>query len=178
VRERWEAAYDLDPQATFAELRARDPEAAGIVHPNDRRRVVRALELAESGSSLAPERDRLWAAETRRATLVAGLRVPEDVLARRVERRTKEMFEHGLVDEVRTALDHGPPSQTAAKVLGLRELVELPADEARSAIVGRSLRYAGYQRKWMRRIPGIVMIDANQPPAEVANAILEVARAR
>jgi tRNA dimethylallyltransferase len=78
--------------------------AATLVHPNDRRRVVRALELAEAGSSLAPAADRLWASDTRRPTLVAGLEVPKDVLERRIEERTRAMFERGVVDEVRAAL--------------------------------------------------------------------------
>ena len=177
TRERWESLYDQDPTAAFTELRARDPDAAAMVHPNDRRRVVRALELTESGASLAREQDRLWSRDTRRATLVAGLEVPQDVLARRVEQRTSEMFDGGLVDEVRAALDSGP-SRTAGKALGLYEAAELPREEARVAIVTRTLRYAAYQRKWMRRIPGIVMIDGSQPPAKVADAILQMARAR
>jgi tRNA dimethylallyltransferase len=177
VRARWERIYDRDPSQAFAELEARDPQAAALVHPNDRRRVVRALELADSGASLAPERDRLWAAETRRPTLVFGLQLAADVLERRIERRTTEMFERGVVDEVRSALADGRASQTAEKALGLREAAELPADEAQRAITARSLRYAAYQHKWMRRIPGIVMIDADRPAEEVANAILEVARA-
>ena len=70
------------------------------------------------------------------------------------------------------------PSHTAAKALGLRELAELAPEEAFERLVTRTTRYAAYQRKWMRRIPGIVMIDADRPPDEVADAILEVARTR
>ena len=92
------------------------------------------------------------------------------------------MFGRGVVEEVRAALRNGHVSRTAAKTLGLREIAELPPEEAREQIVLRTRRYAAYQRKWMRRIPGIVMIDAGpgspRSPAEVANAILEVARAR
>jgi tRNA dimethylallyltransferase len=177
ARGRWEAAYDADPLGAFAELESRDPEAAALVHPNDRRRVVRALELAEAGASLAPNERRLWATETRRPTLVVGLDLPRHVLELRIEERTDAMFARGVVEEVRRALE-GTVSQTAAKALGLREVAELPADEARDAIVRRTLRYAAYQRKWMRRIPGIVMIEAGRTPVEVADAILEVARAR
>src|SRR5207247_1933100 len=178
TRERWEEAYDRDADAAYAELLLRDPEAAAIVHPNDRRRVVRALELAQTGASLAPNRDRLWAGETRRPTLVAGLDVSAGVLSRRIEQRTTEMFERGLVDEVRSALAACDPSRTADKALGLHEVADLPADEARGAILARTLRYASYQRKWMRRIPGIVMIDGDRPATKVADAILEVARTR
>ncbi len=78
-RARVEASYDADPAATYARLAALDPRAAKVVHPNDRRRVVRALELAEVGSSLVPEIDRLWSEELRRPTIVFGL----DAAARR-----------------------------------------------------------------------------------------------
>jgi tRNA dimethylallyltransferase len=177
ARARWEAAYDADPSATHAVLAERDPAAAARVHRNDRRRVVRALELTDAGASLAPEQSRLWDGRTRRPTLVVGLDVPQAVVAERIERRTEEMFRQGVVEEVRRALA-APVSRTAEKALGLREVAALEPDVARERIVARTRRYAAYQRKWMRRIPGIVMIDADRPSSEVADAILEVARAR
>jgi tRNA dimethylallyltransferase len=177
VRTRWEEAYDADPGGAYATLAERDPAAAARVHRNDRRRVVRALELTDAGASLAPERSRLWDGRTRRPTLIVGLDVATDVLSGRIERRTEEMFRRGVVDEVRRALA-AQPSRTAEKALGLREIAELDPDQARERVVARTRRYAAYQRKWMRRIPGIVMIDADRPSLEVADAILEVARAR
>ena len=178
ARERWERLYDEHgAEATHAELAERDPGAAAAVHPNDRRRVVRALELAEAGSSLRPERDRLWAEETRVPSLVFGLDVPKHVLEERIAARTRAMFEQGVEAEVAAAL-RGPLSSTAAQVMGLREIAELPREQALEALVVRTRRYAAYQRKWMRRIPGIIMIRADRPPEEVADAVLEVARAR
>ena len=72
----------------------------------------------------------------------------------------------------------GPVSQTARKALGLDELATLPVAEARERIVMRTRRYAAYQRKWMRRIPGIVLIDGDRRVEEVADEIFDVARAR
>ena len=177
TRARWETTYDADPAAAHARLAELDPAAAAAVHPNDRRRVVRALELAEEGASLVPARTRLWSEETRRRTLVVGLDLPADELARRIRTRAQLMLERGVVEEVRAALRR-PVSRTAARALGLAELAELPPAEALERIVVRTRRYAAYQRKWMRRIPGIVMIDADRSPDEVVYAILEVARAR
>lgn len=178
TRDRWETAYDSDPDAAYGQLVNLDHAAATLVHPNDRRRVVRALELAESGSSLAPAADRLWASDSRHSTVVVGLDVPNDVLERRIEQRTNEMFERGVIDEVRVALETDAVSKTAKKALGLHEIVELSPEDARAAIVRRTLQYAAYQRKWMRRIPGIIMIEADRPPEQVADAVLEVARTR
>jgi tRNA dimethylallyltransferase len=178
ARERWERAYgELGPDAAHDALAERDPEAAARLHPNDRRRIVRALELAEAGASLAPREDRLWSEEMRHPTLVVGLEVPKEELDRRISKRTREMFERGAEEEARRALA-GPISRTARMVHGLDELGTLPRELALEALIRRTRRYASYQRKWMRRIPGLVSLPADRPPGEVADAILEVARTR
>jgi tRNA dimethylallyltransferase len=172
TRDRLERLYDEEgAEQAHALLAERDPEAAAAVHPNDRRRVVRALELAEAGSSLRPGKDTLWSGETRHPTRVFGLEVPPEELARRIEARTHEMFERGVEDEVARALS-GPISATASTIHGLQDISELPRQEAIEALVARTRRYAAYQRKWMRRIPGIVVLDASRSPAEVAQEIV------
>jgi tRNA dimethylallyltransferase len=177
ARERWQEVYDDDAGAAHERLRRLDPAAAAAVHPNDRRRVVRALELAETGASLAPETDRLWAETTRHPTLIVALDVPKEVLERRIEERTRAMFDAGVKEEVRRALA-GRISSTARRTLGLDEVVALPREEAISAIVVRTRRYAAYQRKWMRRLPGLVMVDGDRPPGEIADDIVALARPR
>jgi tRNA dimethylallyltransferase len=176
-RARWEAFYDeRGGEVAHARLAELDPAAAALVHPNDRRRVVRALELAAAGESLAPAEDRLWSDATRHPTLVFGLEVPKAELERRIVARTWDMFDAGVAEEARRALA-GPLSETARKTLGLEEAAT-PREEARAAIAARTRGYAAYQRKWMRRIPGLVSVAADRPAGEVADEILEVARAR
>jgi tRNA dimethylallyltransferase len=179
ARERWEAVYhEQGAQRAHELLAERDPAAAAAVHPNDRRRVVRGLELTEAGASLRPVRDRLWTEETRHPTLIFGLDVPKEVLDRRIERRARAMFASGARAEAQRALS-GPVSDTARYAHGLADLAEDADDEAAlEALVARTRRYAAYQRKWMRRIPGLVSLSADRPPGEIADAILEVARAR
>jgi tRNA dimethylallyltransferase len=178
TRERLDSLYDeLGPEAAHAELTARDAAAAARVHPNDRRRVVRALELAEVGESLAPATDTLWGDAYRQPTLVVALDLPRDLLAERIETRTRSMVERGVAEEARAALSV-PISRTASTIHGLRDFAELPLEEAIETYNRRVRRYAAYQRKWMRRIPGVVIIDANRPPTEVADEIVELARAR
>lgn len=177
ARESWERLYEDDPSLAHSRLRELDPAAAATVHLNDRRRVVRALELAEAGASLVPDNERLWSAETRRPTLVVGLDLPAAELDRRIRARTLDMLARGAVDEARVVSSR-PLSRTAAKALGLEELTSLPVGEAVERIVTRTRRYAAYQRKWMRRIPRIVLLDATDSPEQVVDAILHVARAR
>jgi tRNA dimethylallyltransferase len=171
LRERIAAEVDaLGPEAAHARLLRDDPRAAARVHPNDRRRLVRALELVALGHSLAPEDDRLWTDATRTPALLFGLDVPSAELAARIDDRTRDMFEAGVEDEVARALT-GSLSTTAGKILGLREVAELPREEAIAAIAARTRRYAAYQRKWMRRIPGIRMLDGTRPAVELATTI-------
>jgi tRNA dimethylallyltransferase len=178
ARERWEGEYErLGADGAHAFLAERDPAAAALVHRNDRRRVVRALELAEAGESLAPREGRLWSEETRHPTLIFGLDVPKEVLESRIEARTRRMFEAGVEEEVRRALE-GPISATARTIHGLTDIAELPREEALETLIRRTRRYAAYQRKWMRRVPGLVSVAADRPVDEVADEILQMARAR
>jgi tRNA dimethylallyltransferase len=178
ARGRFERLYDrLGPDRAHALLAERDPPAADAVHANDRRRVVRALELAEAGETLARSRSRLWSEEMRHPTLVFGLDVPRDVLTARIESRTRAMFELGAEAEVARALTR-EVSATARHVIGFDEIATLPEAEAVDAMTRRTLRYAAYQRKWMRRIPGLVLLDGDRAPALVAEELLAVAAAR
>ena len=175
ARTRSEAFYDeVGAEQAHARLAELDPETGASVHPNDRRRVVRSLELA----GVERERDQLWSGETRYPTLIAGLDLPKEELDQRIEERTREMFAAGVRAEAEAAFA-GPISSTAAYAHGLSDIREHPDDEdAIEALSARTRRYAAYQRKWMRRIPGLVSLPADRPPGEIADAILEVARAR
>jgi tRNA dimethylallyltransferase len=173
ARHRFERLYDrLGPEKTHALLAARDAAAADRVHPNDRRRVVRALELAEAGETLAPAQDRLWSVQTRLPTLVFGLDVPKELLVGRIEARTHEMFERGVEEEVARART-GPLSGTARQVIGFREIAELPREDAMAAIVRKTVQYASYQRKWMRKVPGLVALPADRSPRSIADQVAE-----
>ena len=172
-----EREYDRGAAAAHERLGQLDPAAAESIHVNDRRRVVRALELAAVGESLIPTEPRLWAESMRRPTLVVGLDIPADELERRIGERTDDMIRRGVVDEARGALQR-ELSRTAAQALGLDDLTRLPLDEARERMMLRTRRYAAYQRKWMRRIPGIALVDADRPTEQVVDAIVDLARAR
>jgi tRNA dimethylallyltransferase len=178
ARERWERLYDEDgAAAAHARLAELDPAAAERVHPNDRRRVVRALELAGAGWSLVPRLQSLFGGAWRHPTLLVGLEVPKTELDRRIAERTRRMFDTGVEEEVRDAL-LADPSATAQKVIGLHEVTTLPRDEAIEALIVRTRQYAAYQRKWLRRLEGLVMVAADRPPEETAAEIVALARTR
>jgi tRNA dimethylallyltransferase len=178
ARERWERLYDESgADAAHARLRELDAAAAARIHANDRRRVVRALELAEAGRSLVPLADALFGGAWRHPTLLVGLDVPKPELERRIAERTRRMFDAGVEDEVRNAL-LAEPSVTAQKIIGLQEVATLPREEAIEALIVRTRRYAAYQRKWLRRLDGLVIVAADRPPEETAVEIVALARTR
>ena len=178
ARERWERLYDEGgPDEAHIRLRELDGAAAARVHANDRRRVVRALELAEAGRSLVPRRDTLFGGAWRHATLLVGLDVPKPELDRRIAERARRMFDAGVEEEVRNALV-AEPSATARKIIGLHEVATLPREEAIEALIVRTRRYAAYQRKWLRRLEGVVIVAADRPPEETAAEIVALARTR
>jgi tRNA dimethylallyltransferase len=176
-RARVERLYDRDgADAAYAQLVAADPAAAAAVHQNDRRRVVRALELHAAGASLAPEHDRLWALDRRHRTTIAGLDLPARLVADRIARRTHEMFEHGVGDEVRAARRASAFSLAAERIHGLQDVTDLLAGridraEAERRLIVRTRRYAKRQRTWMRRLPGLRVVAGDREPALVAAEI-------
>lgn len=179
LREEMEELFRrLGSGEAYAELARRDPAAAAAVHPNDRRRVVRALELHALGESLTPDRDRLWAREYRQPSLVVGLEVGRAELARRIDARAAEMWERGAEAEARSVLA-AELSEQVRQVIGLREVEEGLARDAWIASVAlRTRQYARRQRIWLRKVPGLVTVEAERPPAATADAILQMARAR
>ena len=151
ARERWERIYDEQgAKAAHALLAERDPEAAAAVHPNDRRRVVRALELAEAGHSLRG--DRLWAVDTRLPTLIAGLDVPG--------RRSGPAHRVAHAGHVRRRGRGGGPAGAHATVVGDR-----PEDHGhargRRAAAGRGRGRAHRAHPPFRRVPA--EMDAPDP---------------
>jgi tRNA dimethylallyltransferase len=177
ARQRWAGLYDEQgPEQAHAMLAERDPVAAARVHRNDRRRVVRALELAEAGRSLAPREDRLWAQDVRRPTTLVGLAAEPEALDARIRARVGAMVDAGVVEEARAAWA-GPLSETARKVLGLEEFATRPLEDAIEAVVAATRRLARYQRKWLRRLPVAATLAADRAPEDIADEILALAGA-
>jgi tRNA dimethylallyltransferase len=177
-RERFERLYEREGAgAAHATLAAADARAAAAVHPHDRRRVVRALELHAAGASLAPERDRLWAADARRPTAIVGLDAPAELVSARIARRTEAMFAAGVVAEVRSARATHTFSATAERIHGLQDVTALlkgriDQSEAQRRLSVRTRRYAKRQRTWMRRLPEVAMVAADRDPRAIAAEIV------
>jgi len=170
ARERWEAAVATrGAPAVHAELRDRAPWAAAGIDPNDRSRIVRAHELLDAGALEGPRTtSRLWTADMRRPTLLAGLTMDRAALAARIDERVDRMIAAGAVEEVRRA-DAAGASATARAALGFDELLAGDVE----AMKLRTRRYAKRQLTWMRKLSGVRTIDVTgREPEAVAARIV------
>ena len=168
VRARWEARLgEAGPAALHEELAARDSAAAAAILPTDGRRIVRALEVVElTGEPFAASAPRIGT--PRWNTAIIGLDCSTTLLDERLARRTEEMFEAGLVGEVRALLDRGlRGGVTAARALGYAQVIAaidagagpVELDRARESTFVGTRRYVRRQRSWFRRDPRIHWLD-------------------
>ena len=159
-------------EAMLARLAAADPETAARLHPNDKKRIVRALEVhALTGATLA-EHDRASRLvppryESLRFALTFARR--QD-LYDRIDRRVDRMMAEGLAGEVRFLLAQGlTASHTAMQAIGYKELAAavsggLSEEQAAEDIKRESRRYAKRQLSWLRRDEGLHWIVWDREP--------------
>jgi tRNA dimethylallyltransferase len=139
------------PEALHGEL---DPDLAATVHPNDRKRIARLIELQRAGIEPPRSSERLWTEELRHPTLLAGLTLDRDELDARIDARVDAMVAAGAEEEARRA-DAGGASRTARAAIGFEELLASDVEAMKSA----QRRYARRQLTWMRKMPGVELID-------------------
>jgi tRNA dimethylallyltransferase len=142
-------------------LRAFDPVAAGRIEPDNVRRTIRALEVATVTGRRFSDFASDWTAYPVGRVRAAGIEVPRDVLARRIEKRVRQQIEGGFVREVRRLRERGlGRSVTARQAIGYAEVSrhlagECSLEEAEALIVKRTKALARRQMAWFRRDPRI-----------------------
>lgn len=157
-------------EALYQRLVACDPEAAEQIHPNNVRRVIRALEICLSGGQTKSEIDRERSEYSDRyLPTVVGLLWSRPLLYERIDRRVDEMLQNGLLDETERLLREGvfEVSETAAQAIGYKELLPylrgectLPAAVERLKIATR--HYAKRQMTWFRAHGNVHWIEADR----------------
>jgi tRNA dimethylallyltransferase len=164
----------------YARLAGLDPSAAAKIEPNNRRRIVRALEVCLGSGERFSDAGPGTATFPDNGVVQVGIRWGRDDLARRIATRVDQMIAAGLVDEVRGLLDGETPlSRTAAQALGYKEMIDhiagrVPLSVARDEIVLRTTQFAVRQERWYRRDPRIRWVDVagDDPVGLVSPAVL------
>ncbi|HEV3318223.1 MAG TPA: tRNA (adenosine(37)-N6)-dimethylallyltransferase MiaA [Solirubrobacteraceae bacterium] len=171
ARERWRAELESrGAPALHTILAERAPEVARGLNPNDRQRVMRALELADAGELQAPTGEsQLWSEDVRRPTLLVGLTMEREALYARIDARVQAMLDAGVREEVQRA-DAAGASETARKALGFEELLAGDVE----AMKRHTRNYAKRQLSWMRKLAGVRVIDVTgRDPDDVAGEIAD-----
>lgn len=167
VRAKYEARrVEIGTDALHEELAQVDPAAAAIIEDKDPRRTVRALEVIElTGKpykASQPPKD----APPRWGTRLLGLRTTADWLNPRIELRTRQMFERGLIEEVERLQSQGlVADSTAGRAIGYAQVFqaqcgELTWNEAVERTITGTRRYVRRQRSWFNRDKRIMWLDA------------------
>lgn len=144
-----------------------DPASAEKLHPNDVRRVIRALEIYETSGRAKSEQADEQRREGPYHVLVYGLSLPREMMYARINARVDEMVRNGLVDEVKGLLDRGiepRPEGGAMQAIGYKEIVsalrgEMTMKQAVDLIKQGSRRYAKRQWTWFRHDPRTKWFD-------------------
>lgn len=178
---RAELEANEDTEAMFAQLLALDPEATTKMDPNNRRRLIRALEVClGSGQKFSSFGEGIGSYSPTSTTLI-GLRWDRDVLRARIAQRVNIMMERGLVEEVRSLLaEPNGLAFTARQALGYKEMIEhlegrWSLNEAVTATILRTQQFAIRQDRWFRRDPRIQWVDVHEDPIEEVTHVVAAA---
>ena len=164
LRQELSERYDeIGGEGLLGELRKFDPERAAKLHPADKKRIVRAMEVyILTGKTITQHNLETQAIPPRYRPVWLGLDYSDRaVLYRRIDLRVDKMLEDGLLDEIRALLALGvSPKATAMQAIGYKEAVaavqgKAAPQDAVAAIQLASRRYAKRQLTWLRRDPGI-----------------------
>lgn len=186
IRKKYEALAEQEGNgAVWNALNEVDPASASLLHPNNVRRVIRALEMHDQGVSYADQVAGMKDLAEVVPSVRFGLARDSKLLAERIEKRVDSMFEQGLVAEVEALLESGfRDALTAPQAIGYKEVVaaldgDISMDEASEQIKTATRRYAKRQRTWLRRDKHLIWLDADSMMVQqLTDLVLETYRQR
>ena len=170
IRDRFQKiANEEGSDRLYDMLKSIDPEAAVAIHPNNIKRVIRALEYHEQTGKLISDHNREQSLKPSPYDhLYAVLTLPREILYDRIDKRVDLMMESGLIDEVRSLIDRGVPrNSTAMQALGYKEIIpylegEYDLDEAVRVLKRDTRHFAKRQLTWFKREPSSIYYDKSK----------------
>lgn len=178
IRQKYEKlAEERGREYVYSVLQQTDAAAAQKLHPNDLKRVIRALEIAEAGGVKKSE---INDSSAPRFNYVAvAVNFPREELYERINRRVDSMFESGLVDEVRALVAKGIDINCRCmQAIGYKEVLECLKNGSlestmRDIIKQNTRRYAKRQLTFFKKLPGLVLLPPERATAENVLKILD-----
>jgi tRNA dimethylallyltransferase len=173
-----ELADEKGNEYLYAQLKDIDPETAAKLHPNDTRRIIRALEVYElTGKTIDDKKTDSSGISEKYKCSFFGLKLPRKVLYERINSNVERMFEKGLVEEVKR-LNELKLSLTAEKALGIKEVTLLldkkcDIEKAKEELKKNTRHYAKRQLTWFKSDKRIKWIDADRDVEEIVQDIAD-----
>jgi len=168
-RQRWERVLSASGErGLWSVLARRDPASAELIHPNNARRVVRALEMLDEGTSYAAHHEGLHVRRPHYDYRIWGLTMDRERLYRRIDERVDHMFDAGLVEEVQGLCEMGlEGALTSRQAIGYKEVLDALAgrctmDEASELVKARTRRYAKRQLSFFRHDERVTWINLDE----------------
>lgn len=158
-------------QPLYDKLRRVDPEQADKIHPNNYRRVIRALEVYETTGLTMSEYHRRQAKEAKYNYLLIGLEMERQLLYERIHQRVDQMLAQGLLDEVKSLYDQGLKDSQAMKAIGYKEFIpyfegRCSLEESVQLLKRNTRRYAKRQFTWFKNKMDVEWFDVTKDRRE------------
>ncbi|WP_397537596.1 tRNA (adenosine(37)-N6)-dimethylallyltransferase MiaA [Rummeliibacillus pycnus] len=168
----------VGPEAMHAKLAAVDPKTAAEIHPNNTRRVIRALEMAEHSDIQKSDVEQHLGNTPLYKHRIVGLNMDRELLYNRINQRVDMMMEKGLLEEVKGLYNRGIRDVQSIKAIGYKEIYayldgRVSLDEAIDQLKQNSRRYAKRQLTYFRNKMDIDWYDAQLGTIKIIDNILQ-----
>lgn len=164
VQEKMASLETLSNEALHDYLAEFDPESAKAIHPNNRKRVVRAIEYYQKTKKLLSSRKKNAQYTENYDTLLLGIEMSRQTLYNRINNRVDIMLERGLIDEVKYLVEQGYESCQSMQAIGYKEIVpvihnEMTIELATEKLKQHSRNYAKRQMTWFKNKLDVIWLD-------------------
>ncbi|WP_436937036.1 tRNA (adenosine(37)-N6)-dimethylallyltransferase MiaA [Staphylococcus xylosus] len=154
----------LSNEALYQYLASFDEVSAQDIHPNNRKRVRRAIQYYLKTKKLLSSRKKVQQFTENYDTLLLGIEMSRDILYQRINKRVDIMLERGLLSEVQQLVDNGYETSQSMQAIGYKEIVpvikqELSLDEATEKLKQHSRNYAKRQMTWFKNKLDVLWLD-------------------
>ncbi len=172
IRKQLQKQAKANPLSLYEELQKVDQKSAARLHPNDLRRIIRALEVYRTQKiPISTLQARAKKRESKYIPIMLGLTLRRDLLYQRIEERVDQMIANGLVEEVKWLLAEYPQQPTALQAIGYKEIAHyingfMSLPEAVALLKRETRRYAKRQLSWFRRDKRIAWFDVTSNSVE------------
>ncbi|WP_213563192.1 tRNA (adenosine(37)-N6)-dimethylallyltransferase MiaA [Staphylococcus auricularis] len=155
VQAQMEQLDQLSNEELHAYLATFDPQSADDIHPNNRKRVRRAIEYYLKTKKVISSRKKVTQSEPNYDTLLLGMEMSRDTLYKRINKRVDIMLTHSLYDEVKRLVKHGYGDCQSMQAIGYKEMVpvvegSMNLEDAVTKLKQHSRNYAKRQMTWFK----------------------------